>query len=71
MSRGGLSAAMVAVALVGLLAGYGAWHTGVGRNLELQTIDARRAEVVEAREARRDQKLTDEYALRRSRGSGD
>ncbi len=32
---------MLAVALVGLLAGYGAWHTGVGRNLELQTIDAR------------------------------
>ena len=32
---------MLAVALLGLLAGYGAWHTGVGRNLELQTIDAR------------------------------
>ncbi len=37
----------------------------------LQTIDARRAEVVDQVEARRDQKLTDEFALRRSRGSGD
>jgi CHASE2 domain-containing sensor protein len=32
---------MLAVALLGLLAGYGAWHTGIGRNVELQTIDAR------------------------------
>jgi CHASE2 domain-containing sensor protein len=32
---------MLAVALFGLLAGYAVWHTGVGRNLELQTVDAR------------------------------
>ena len=47
------------------------WQHTQCRVNSLQTIDARRAEVVEAREARRDQKLTDEYALRRSRGSGD
>jgi len=32
---------MLAVALVALAAGYGTWHTAFGRNLELQTIDAR------------------------------
>jgi CHASE2 domain-containing sensor protein len=36
-----LPAAMLAVALLALLAGYGTWHTDFGRNLELQTIDAR------------------------------
>ena len=39
--RVGLTAALLAAGLVGLLAGYAAWHTGVGHNLELQTVDAR------------------------------
>jgi CHASE2 domain-containing sensor protein len=39
--RLGLPAAMVAVALLGILAGYGIWHADFGRNLELGTIDAR------------------------------
>ena len=41
MLRHGLPAAMLAVALLGLLVGFATWHTSVGRNLELQTIDAR------------------------------
>jgi len=32
---------MAGVATVALLAGYGTWHTSLGNNLELQTIDAR------------------------------
>jgi CHASE2 domain-containing sensor protein len=32
---------MIAVAVLGILAGYGIWHADFGRNLELQTIDAR------------------------------
>jgi len=36
-----LPAAMLGVALVALLVGYGAWHTSFGNNLELGTIDAR------------------------------
>ncbi|MEP7062218.1 MAG: flagellar export protein FliJ [Betaproteobacteria bacterium] len=36
----------------------------------LQTIEERRAEIGERIEARRDQKLTDEFALRRNRGGG-
>jgi flagellar FliJ protein len=47
------------------------WQHTQHRVDSLQTIDQRRTQLGEQREARRDQKLTDEYALRRSRGGGD
>lgn len=47
------------------------WQHTQRRVDSLQTIDERRTQVGEQREARRDQKLTDEYATRRARGSGD
>lgn len=47
------------------------WQHTQRRVDSLQTIDQRRTQQNDQREARRDQKLTDEYALRRSRGSGD
>ncbi len=39
--RHGLATALLAVALAALAAGYATWHTTLGHNLELQTIDAR------------------------------
>ncbi len=36
-----LPATMFAVSALALLAGYGTWHSGLGNQLELQTIDAR------------------------------
>ncbi len=39
--RGRLGVALGAVVAVALLAGYGTWHSGLGRKLELNTLDAR------------------------------
>jgi flagellar FliJ protein len=47
------------------------WQHTQRRVDSLQTIEGRRAEIGERIEARRDQKLTDEFALRRNRGGSD
>jgi flagellar FliJ protein len=47
------------------------WQHTQQRVDSLQTIDERRTQLSDQREARRDQKLTDEYAVRRHRGGSD
>ena len=46
------------------------WRHTQQRVDSLQTLDQRRAKVAGTREARRDQKLTDEFAARRTRNGG-
>ncbi|MEO8849040.1 MAG: flagellar export protein FliJ [Casimicrobiaceae bacterium] len=47
------------------------WQHTQQRVDSLRTIDARRSQVVAEGDARREQKLTDEFAQRRARGGGD